>query len=113
VLAFSMSSASFHWRTWNPDFWRSSIASCESSECLPATAAAAGVLTPMPCVPVTPAPWTPGAAMVQLGGMPALHDGCTLQCVWGGVISVVTPGQVVVDITEAPTPRKGKRRGAR
>jgi hypothetical protein len=78
-----------------------------------ATAAAAGVLTPMPCVPVTPAPWTPGAAMVQLGGMPALHDGCTLQCVWGGVISVLTPGRRWWTSSEAPTPRKGKRRGAR
>ena len=26
-----------------------------------ATAAALGVLTPMPCMPVTPAPWVPGA----------------------------------------------------
>jgi hypothetical protein len=64
-----------------------------------ATAAAAGVLTPMPCVPVTPVPWVPGATMVQLNGLPALHEGCTLQCMWAGVISVVTPGQVVVQIS--------------
>jgi hypothetical protein len=64
-----------------------------------ATAAAAGVLTPMPCVPVTPVPWVPGATMVQLNGLPALHDGCTLQCMWAGVISVVTPGQVVVEVS--------------
>ena len=29
-----------------------------------ATAAALGVLTPMPCVPATPAPWVPGAPTV-------------------------------------------------
>src|SRR5271168_4602365 len=37
-----------------------------------ATAAAFGVLTPMPCIPVTVAPWTPGASTVMLGGMPTL-----------------------------------------
>lgn len=63
-----------------------------------ATSAAAGVLTPMPCMPLTPAPWTPGAAMVQLGGLPALHDGCVLQCAWAGVISVVSPGQAAVEV---------------
>ncbi|WP_077000839.1 DUF4280 domain-containing protein [Variovorax sp. KK3] len=64
-----------------------------------ATAAASGVLTPMPCVPVTPSPWVPGATKVKLGGLPALHDGCTLQCIWGGAISVVTPGQTTVEVT--------------
>ena len=29
-----------------------------------ATAAALGVLTPMPCIPNTPAPWVPGAVTV-------------------------------------------------
>jgi hypothetical protein len=32
-----------------------------------ATTAALGVLTPMPCVPATPAPWVPGAATVLTG----------------------------------------------
>ncbi len=32
-----------------------------------ATAAALGVLTPMPCVPATPAPWVVGAPNVILG----------------------------------------------
>lgn len=57
-----------------------------------ATAAAQGVLTPMPCIPVT-TPWKPGAATVLLGYMPALDNTCTCQCAWGGVITVVNPGQ--------------------
>src|SRR5579884_4090889 len=35
-----------------------------------ATSAAMGVLTPMPCIPNTPAPWTPGATTVLLGNFP-------------------------------------------
>ena len=31
-----------------------------------ATAAALGVLTPMPCIPNTPAPWVPGSPTVPL-----------------------------------------------
>ncbi len=58
-----------------------------------ATAAAMGVLTPMPCVPNTPAPWVPGAPTVLLGNAPALNNTCKLMCVWGGVISVTNPGQ--------------------
>lgn len=63
-----------------------------------ATAAALGVLTPMPCVPVTPAPWVPGAPTVMLGNMPALNNSSTLTCIWGGVIQVVNPGQVTEQI---------------
>jgi hypothetical protein len=58
-----------------------------------ATAAAMGVLTPMPCVPVTPAPWVPGSPTVLLGNMPCLNNTSTLMCTWGGVITVVQPGQ--------------------
>ena len=58
-----------------------------------ATAAALGVLTPMPCVPNTPAPWVPGAVTVLLDKSPALDDTSKLMCVWGGVISFTTPGQ--------------------
>ena len=58
-----------------------------------ATAAALGVLTPMPCVPNTPAPWVPGAPTVILCGTPALDNTCKLMCIWGGVISFATPGQ--------------------
>jgi hypothetical protein len=57
-----------------------------------ATAAALGVLTPMPCVPVTAAPWAPGSATVLLGGQPALNNTSKCMCNWGGVISVTNPG---------------------
>ena len=59
-----------------------------------ATAAALGVLTPMPCVPATPAPWMPGAVTVLLGNAPSLDNTCKLMCMWAGVIQVVAPGQV-------------------
>ncbi len=61
-----------------------------------ATAAALGVLTPMPCVPATAAPWVPGAPTVLLGGMPTLNNTSKLMCTWAGVISVVNPGQTTV-----------------
>ncbi|MBV8467759.1 MAG: DUF4280 domain-containing protein [Burkholderiales bacterium] len=58
-----------------------------------ATAAASGVLTPMPCLPVTSAPWIPGAPTVMVGSMPTLDNSCKLMCNWGGVIQVTAPGQ--------------------
>jgi Domain of unknown function (DUF4280) len=58
-----------------------------------ATAAALGVLTPMPCVPATAAPWIVGAPTVLIGGMPALDNNSKLMCNWGGVIQIVNPGQ--------------------
>lgn len=61
-----------------------------------ATAAALGVLTPMPCVPVTTGPWLPGSTKVMNGGMPAVDSNCKLLCSWGGVIQVLNPGQTVV-----------------
>ena len=58
-----------------------------------ATAAALGVLTPMPCVPVIPAPWVPGAPTVLVANMPALNNSSKLMCAWAGVISISVPGQ--------------------
>ncbi len=58
-----------------------------------ATAAAMGVLTPMPCVPNTPAPWVPGAPNVLLANFPALDNVSQLMCVYGGVITFISPGQ--------------------
>lgn len=59
-----------------------------------ATAAAMGVLTPMPCIPVTAAPWVPGSPTVMIGNLPALNITSKCMCNWGGVISIVAPGQV-------------------
>lgn len=61
-----------------------------------ATAAALGVLTPMPCIPVTVAPWVVGAPTVLIGNMPALNNSAKLMCNWGGVIQIVNPGQFTV-----------------
>jgi hypothetical protein len=58
-----------------------------------ATAAALGALTPMPCVPMTTAPWLPGSPTVLIGGLPALQDASKLMCAWGGVIAIVAPAQ--------------------
>jgi hypothetical protein len=61
-----------------------------------ATAAALGVLTPMPCIPATAAPWVPGAPTALIGGMPALDNNCKLMCNWAGVIQVLAPGEATV-----------------
>ena len=63
-----------------------------------ATAAALGVLTPMPCIPATPAPWVPGSPTVLIANMPALNNSSKLMCIWGGVIQVVMPGQFTVPV---------------
>jgi hypothetical protein len=61
-----------------------------------ATSAALGVLTPMPCVPNTVVPWTPGNPTVLLGGNPIINNSSKLMCMWAGVISIVVPGQTTV-----------------
>jgi hypothetical protein len=63
-----------------------------------ATAAALGVLTPMPCMPVIPAPWAPGSPTVLIANMPALNNSSKLMCAWGGVIQISSPGQGTVEI---------------
>ena len=61
-----------------------------------ATAAAAGVLTPMPCAPVIPAPWVPGAPTVLVCGKPLLNNSSKLMCAYGGVIQInMTPAMLV------------------
>jgi hypothetical protein len=59
-----------------------------------ATAAALGVLTPMPCVPVPAGPWKPGATKTLIAKLPALTGSSTCNCAWGGVISITFPGAV-------------------
>ncbi|MBR1628760.1 MAG: DUF4280 domain-containing protein [Lachnospiraceae bacterium] len=63
-----------------------------------ATAAAMGALTPMPCVPVTTAPWAPGSPTVLIGGQPALNNSSKLMCNWGGVISIGMPGTANIQV---------------
>jgi hypothetical protein len=59
-----------------------------------ATAAALGVLTPMPCVPAIAAPWIPAAPQTQISKKLALTSGSQCMCNWAGVITVTFPGQV-------------------
>lgn len=63
-----------------------------------ATAAALGTLTPQPCMPVLPAPWTPGATRTTLQRKKALTEQDTLACAWAGRIEVVQPGQQRVNV---------------
>ncbi|MGH9226697.1 MAG: DUF4280 domain-containing protein [Acidimicrobiales bacterium] len=61
-----------------------------------ATAAALGVLTPMPCTPVIPAPWVPGSPTVLVAGKPALTNTSKCLCAYAGVIQITVPSQVTV-----------------
>jgi len=67
-------------------------------EVIAATAAALGVPTPMPCIPVTVDPWLPGSPDVLIGAFPALNDESLCMCAWGGVIAIIFPGEVTVEI---------------
>jgi len=63
-----------------------------------ATAAALGVLTPVPCMPVIAGPWAPGSPTVMVNGQPALSSTSKCTCAWGGVISITMPGQLTVNV---------------
>lgn len=63
-----------------------------------ATTAASGVLTPVPCVPVVPAPWAPGSPTILINNFPALNNTSKCLCTWAGVISITNPGQTTVQI---------------
>jgi len=63
-----------------------------------ATAAALGVLTPMPCLPATTGPWAPGSPTVALGGQPGLSNTSQCLCAYGGVITVLVPGQFTTEV---------------
>jgi hypothetical protein len=58
-----------------------------------ATAAALGVLTPMPCVPVT-TPFINGATTTMIGGQPGLTLGAQCTCAYGGAVQIINPGAV-------------------
>ncbi len=59
-----------------------------------ASAAAHGLLTPMPCIPQCVGPWAPGDPMQLVGPpqAPALTRDSILHCTWGGVIQITFPG---------------------
>lgn len=59
------------------------------------TAAALGVLTPAPCIPLPSAPWMPGNPKVLIDNFPTLTSESTCMCGYGGMISVVFAGQVI------------------
>jgi hypothetical protein len=63
-----------------------------------ATAAALGVLTPMPCVPMTMSPWAPGVPTVLVANQPALNDSSMLNCMWAGVIQIKFAGQTTEQV---------------
>ncbi|MFO0586381.1 MAG: DUF4280 domain-containing protein [Polyangiaceae bacterium] len=60
-----------------------------------ATAAAQGVLTPMPCVPVVTSPWSPGSSVVTINELKALTSDSKCNCTWTGSIEITDPGTTV------------------
>ena len=63
-----------------------------------ATAAALGVLTPMPCTPVIVGPWIPGSPTVLVENKPMLNNTSKLMCAYGGVIQVTMTPAVTTTI---------------
>ncbi len=63
-----------------------------------ATAAAMGVLTPMPCIPATSTPWMPGSLNILIAGVPALNNTSKLMCSYGGIIQISNPGTTDIQI---------------
>ena len=61
-----------------------------------ATAAALGVLTQMPCIPVVVAPWTPPSTLMAYMDMPLATVESKCLCAWGGMIGVEAPVEVLV-----------------
>lgn len=63
-----------------------------------ATAAALGVLTPQPCVPVIASPFVPGSPTVLIKGVPVLTNDSKTFCSYAGIITITSPGggQVIV-----------------
>ncbi len=60
-----------------------------------ATAAAMGALTPMPCVPVLAAPWSPGTSLLTIQGLAALSANSKCTCTWTGSIEIMVSGSSV------------------
>ena len=56
------------------------------------------LFTPAPCVPNTVAPWVSGSPTVMVNNFPALNNTSTLNCVWGGVITITNAGQTTITV---------------
>ncbi|MCK8785335.1 DUF4280 domain-containing protein [Roseomonas sp. NAR14] len=69
--------------------------SMENPEVAAATAAAEGVLTPMPCVPVIVDPWEPPSELVSYDGLPLATVESKCLCAWGGEIAVDAPMEFI------------------
>lgn len=68
-----------------------SFGDCDSlinPEVSDATAAAGGVTTPMPCVPVVASDWTTGSLTASQDGIAYITDTSTCTCSYGGVITI-------------------------
>ena len=61
-----------------------------------ATSANNGNLTPQPCIPNIPAPWTKPKSDVKVGEQPALLANSKLTCAYSGKIIIVDPGQSIL-----------------
>lgn len=61
-----------------------------------ATAAALGVLTPQPCIPVAAGTWIPTHPKVLIDGKPCLTQDCKMMCAYAGSISIAYPGQIKI-----------------
>lgn len=61
-----------------------------------ATAAAMGVLTPQPCMPMIAVPWSP-AGTEKINGQPVLMENCKCMCNWGGSIEITNPGNTTTE----------------
>ena len=79
-----------------------SFGECDSilnPEVTAATAAAEGVLTPMPCIPVIVSPWAPGSITAGSTGVPFVNENSVCVCAWGGVIAITEALGITMEIT--------------
>jgi hypothetical protein len=78
-----------------------SFGMCQSPsnpQVIAATAAALGVLTPQPCLPMTMAPWIPSNTAPMIDNQIALDNGGKCLCLWLGNITISDPGQTKLEI---------------
>lgn len=63
---------------------------------LAATAAALGVLTPVPCIPCTVNAWSKACSKIKIHGKEAINMDSQLKCLYGGNIQITAPVQPTV-----------------